>query len=105
MNLLLVAPRARHLNFLLDAVETWFGRTDAASLWLATGIGGQVVKWFDAAIVEDPSLLTPAHPARGRIDGVLGRLVNVGVAEAHELELRVEAAALPQAADSVLTRG
>lgn len=105
MNVLLVAPRGRHLNFLLDAVEAWFGRTDAASLWLATGIGIQVVKWFDAAIVEDPSLLTPAHPARGRIDGVLGKLVSVGVAEAHELELRVEAAVLPQPADSVVTRG
>jgi hypothetical protein len=91
MNVLLVAPRARHLDFLLDAVDAWFARTDAASLWRATGIGGQVVKWFNAAIVEDPSLLTPAHPARGQIDGVLGKLVSVGVAEAHELELRVEA--------------
>jgi hypothetical protein len=36
---------------------------------------------------------------------MLGNLVSVGVAEAHELELRVEAAALPQAADSVVTRG
>jgi hypothetical protein len=105
MNVLLVAPRARHLDILLDAVEAWFGRTDAASLWLATGIGGQLVKWFEAAIVEDPSLLTPAHPARGRIDGMLGNLVSVGVAEAHELELRVEAAAPPQATDSVVTRG
>ena len=97
MNLLLVAPRARHLDFLLDAVEAWFGRTDAASLWLATGIGGQVVKWFDAAISEDPSLLAPTHPSRGRIDGVLGKLVRIGVAEAHEMELRVEAAAaMPQ---------
>ena len=93
MNLLLVTPRARHLDFLLDAVEAWFGRTDAASLWLATGIGGQVMKWFDAAISEDPSLLTPAHPSRDRIDSVLGKLVRIGVAEAHEMEQRVEAAA------------
>lgn len=105
MNVLLVAPSARHLDFLLDAVEAWFGRTDAASLWLATGIGGQVIEWFDAAILEDPSLLTPAHPARSRIDSVLGKMVSVGIAEAHELELRVEAGALPQAADSVVTRG
>ena len=104
MNVLLVEPRARHLDFLLNAVEAWFGRTDAASLWLATGIGGQVVKWFDAAIIEDPSLLTPAHPARGRIDVLLGKLVTVGVAEAHELELHVEAAALPKAGHSAVTR-
>jgi hypothetical protein len=105
MNLVLVAPRARHLNFLLDAVEAWFGRTDAASLWLTTGIGEQVMKWFEAAISEDPSLLAPTHTSRGRIDGVLGKLVSVGVAEAHEMELRVEAvAAMPQTVSAKLPR-
>jgi hypothetical protein len=93
MNLLLVAPRARHLDFLLHAVETWFSRTQAASLWIATGIGRQVVRWFEAAIVDDPGLLLPAHPYRDRLDRALGSLVGVGVAEAHELELQVEAAA------------
>lgn len=93
MNLLLVAPRARHLDFLLHAVETWFGRTQAAGLWIATGIGRQVVKWFEAVIVDDPGLLSPAHPYRDRLDRALGSLVGVGVAEAHELELQVEAAA------------
>lgn len=93
MKLLLVAPRARHLDFLLDAVEAWFDRTRAAGLWITAGIGGRVVRWFDAAFAEQPSLLIPAHPARGRIDRALGNLIGVGVAEAHELELRVEAAA------------
>ena len=37
MNLLLVAPRARHLDFLLEAVEAWFGRTQAAGLWISPG--------------------------------------------------------------------
>ncbi|WP_210214741.1 hypothetical protein, partial [Mesorhizobium sp. M7A.F.Ca.ET.027.02.1.1] len=93
MKLLLVAPRARHLDFVLDAVEAWFDRTRAAGLWITAGIGGRVVLWFDAAFAEQPSLLIPAHPARGRIDRALGNLIGVGVAEAHELELRVEAAA------------
>lgn len=93
MNLLLVAPRARHLDFLLNAVESWFGRTQAAGLWIVTGIGRQVVKWFEATIVEEPGLLSPAHPDRYRIDRVLGLLVGVGVAEAHELELQVEVTA------------
>lgn len=93
MNMLLVAPRARHIDFLLDAVEAWFGRTIAASMWLDMGIGRQIIRWFDAVIAEDPSLLAPAHPARVRIDGVLGRLVGVGIAEAHEIERRVEVAA------------
>ncbi|MES0198111.1 hypothetical protein [Mesorhizobium sp. M0011] len=98
MKLLLVAPRARHLDFVLDAVEAWFDRTRAAGLWITAGIGGRVVRWLDAAFAEQPSLLVPAHPARGRIDRALGNLIGVGVAEAHELELRVEAAAgAPQA--------
>ncbi|MER9227900.1 hypothetical protein [Mesorhizobium sp. M0184] len=93
MKLLLVAPRARHLDFVLDAVEAWFDRTRAAGLWITAGIGGRVVRWFDAVFAEQPSLLIQAHPARGRIDRALGNLIGVGVAEAHELELRVEAAA------------
>lgn len=93
MKLLLVAPRARHLDFLLEAVETWFRRTPASDLWINLGIGRNVVQWFEAAIVDEPGLLGPAHYARDRIDRVLGNLIRVGIAEAHELELRVEAAA------------
>jgi hypothetical protein len=92
MNLLLVATRARHLDFLLEATEAWFGRSQEPGLWIDMGIGRKIVQWLDAAIIEEPGLLGPAHPLRGRIDRVLGRLVSVGVAEAHELELRVEAA-------------
>ena len=93
MNLLLVAPRSRHVGFLLDAVEAWFGRTTSPELWIAAGVGRQVVHWFEACVVEDPGLLAPAHPARARIDRALGQLVAVGVAEAHDLERRVTAAA------------
>jgi hypothetical protein len=92
MNLLLVAPRARHLDFLLEATEAWFGRTQAPGLWIDMGIGRKVVQWLEAAIIQEPGLLAPAHPLRARIDRALGRLVGVGVAEAHELELKVEAA-------------
>ncbi len=97
MNMLLVAPRSRHLGFLLDAVEAWFDRTTSSELWIAAGVGGRVMQWFEACIVEDPGLLEPWHPARPQIDQVLGRLVAVGVAEAHDLERRVTAAAEAQA--------
>jgi hypothetical protein len=92
MNLLLVATRARHLDFLLEATEAWFGRTQAPGLWIDMGIGRKVVQWLEAAIIQEPGLLAPAHPLRARIDRALGRLVGVGVAEAHEVELKVEAA-------------
>ena len=94
MNMLLVAPRARHLDFVLVAVEAWFERLPLdPGLWVTMGIGRKVVEWFEAATVEDPGLLGPAHPQRGRIDHVLGHLVSVGIAEAHELEKRVEGVA------------
>jgi hypothetical protein len=93
MNLLLVAPRSRHVGFLLDAVEAWFGRTTSSELWIAAGVGRLAVQWFEACVVEDPGLLAPAHPARVRIDRALGQLVAVGVAEAYDLEQRVTAAA------------
>lgn len=96
MNLLLVATRARHLDFLLEATESWFGRTQAPGLWIDLGIGRKVVQWLEAAILQEPGLLAPAHPLRTRVDRALGRLVGIGVAEAHELELRVEAEAFEQ---------
>ncbi|MGY4306403.1 hypothetical protein ACVIJ6_003646 [Bradyrhizobium sp. USDA 4369] len=99
MNMLMVAPRARHLNFLLAAVEAWFERMPSdTGLWSTLGIGRKVVGWFEAAMVEDPALLGPAHPQRARIDRVFGQLVAVGIAEAHELEKQVEgvAASIPE---------
>jgi hypothetical protein len=94
MNMLMVAPKARHLNFLLDAAEAWQQRLPGhADFWNALGIGRRIVEWFDAAIIEAPELLGSAHPARARIDRLLGELVGVGVAEAHELEKMIESAA------------
>lgn len=89
--MLMVAPRARHLDFLLAAVEAWFERLPSdTSLWGTLGVGRKVVAWFEATMLEDPALLGPAHPQRVRIDRVLGQLVAVGIAEAHELEKQVE---------------
>lgn len=104
MNLLLVAPRARHLHFLLEAAEVWFGRTKEAGLWIGVGIGHMIVQWLEVAIIETPGMLAATHPARERIDWVLGQLVSVGVAEAHDLELRVEAAAEPDLATQAVDR-
>ena len=95
MNMLLVAPRARHLDFLLAAVENWFERLSTdPGIWVTVGIGRKVVEWFEATIAEDIGILGPTHPQRESVDRVLGWLVEVGVAEAHELEKRVEQAAV-----------
>lgn len=94
MNTLNVAPTARHLDFVLFAVETWLEATDGASaMWHELGIGRKIASWFEAAAVDDPSLYRRTHPSRSRIDAILGRLVSLGVSEAHELELRIQAEA------------
>jgi hypothetical protein len=92
MNTLLVAPRARHLEFLLTAVVAWSKRlpTDA-SMWIDLGIGRKVVQWFEVAVAEDPGILAQSHPMRNLIELTIGRLVEAGVAEAHEFEKRLEA--------------
>lgn len=90
-NTLGVKPRARQAEFLISGVETWQTRvpTDTA-MWLDLGIGRRVVEWLRSAAVESPELHGPQHPLRHRIDAVLGRLVAMGVAEAHELETTIQ---------------
>jgi len=70
MNTLNVAPTARHLDFLLFAVETWLEVTNGdRAMWNELGIGRKITGCFEAAAVEDPSLYRQVHPSRSRIDG------------------------------------
>lgn len=93
VNVLAVAPKSRHLGFLLDATEVWQLRISGhVGFWTTLGIGRRIVRWFDGVLIDAPELLAPAHPERGRVDRLLGRLVSVGIAEAHELERQIEAA-------------
>ncbi len=97
MNTLNVAPTARHLDFLLNAVETWLEVTNGdRSMWHELGIGRKVTEWLNEAAVDDPSLYGRSHPARSSIDAILGRLVSFGVSEAHELEVRIQTEANSQ---------
>ncbi|MBB4124290.1 AAA family ATPase [Martelella radicis] len=97
MNTLNVAPTARHLDFLLNAVETWLDVTNGdRSMWHELGIGRKVAEWLKAAAVDDPSLYGQSHLSRSRIDAILGCLVSLGVSEAHELEVRIQTEANSQ---------
>lgn len=91
MNTLLVAPTARHLDFLLSAIEVWLEATRSdPSMWHTLGIGRKVAEWFEKSATDDPSLLGQAHVERARIDAILGRLVGIGVSEAHDVETRIQ---------------
>ncbi len=90
MNTLLVAPCARHLNFLLSAVDTWIESLPLdRAMWIELGIGRKVIAWFDAVVVEQPAILGRSQPLRDRIERIVGQLIALGVAEAHELEKRM----------------
>ncbi|WP_245510003.1 NACHT domain-containing protein [Rhizobium ruizarguesonis] len=91
MNTLLVTPTARHLDFLLSAIEVWLEATRSdPSMWHTLGIGRKVAEWFEKSATDDPSLLGQAHVERARIDAILGRLVGIGVSEAHDVETRIQ---------------
>jgi hypothetical protein len=92
MNTLLIGPTARHLDFLLFAIESWLDSTGGdPAMWHELAIGRKVAQWFEAATKGDSSLYQRDHAQRFRIDAILGRLVSLGVSEAHELELKIEA--------------
>ncbi|WCR11092.1 hypothetical protein JHW45_01385 [Paracoccus stylophorae] len=60
-------------------------------MWNELEIGRKITEWFEAAAAKDPSLYRQVHPSRSRIETILGRLVSLGVSEAHELELQIQA--------------
>ncbi|MEH3117159.1 MAG: hypothetical protein PGN25_06010 [Methylorubrum populi] len=90
MSLLEVSPRAEHLPFLLDSAEVWLRRQPTNSiLWSDHGFGARVTRWLESVLGSDQALIRESAPLRPRIDGVLARLVQIGVAEAHQLERAV----------------
>jgi len=73
-------------------VETWLDVVrDDLSMWHLASIGRKVANWIEKMAEEDVTLLRRDHPERGRIDAMLGRLVSLGVSEAHEIERRIAA--------------
>jgi len=88
MNTLMVAPRARHADFLFTAVDAWFEQLpNDRALWIELDTGRRVVEWLEAAAADDPALLS--DPFKSRVEQTLGRLVSLGLPEAHELERRI----------------
>jgi hypothetical protein len=90
MNTMSVQPRARHLEFVLAATEKWLKRCPGdAGVWLELGLGRRIVHWLYAAAEEDGTVLAPSHVQRIRIDRIIGMLIELGIAEAHDFEQRV----------------
>jgi hypothetical protein len=88
MNLVEVSPKPAHLQFVLSSAQGWLQRQPTnTQLWVDSRIGARVTKWLDEVLKADPTLHSSSHPLRPQIDDVLARLVRVGVAQAHRLEM------------------
>jgi hypothetical protein len=87
MNLLEVSPAPRHASFFVSSALNWLGRQPAnTGLWIESGLGKRLATWIESILNIDPSLRSSSNPIRAQIDDVLGRLVQLGVPEAHRVE-------------------
>jgi hypothetical protein len=93
LNLLEVAPRPAHLPVIVAAGVGWLaGRPDNKEFWIDQGIGRRLCSLMEAILASDPKPFASEQPLRKDIDGLLGTLVRMGIAEAHRLEERLRLA-------------
>jgi hypothetical protein len=87
LNLLEVAPRAAHLPIIIAAGKGWLAaHPDNKEFWIDQGIGRRLCSLMEAILAFDPKPFASDQPLRKDIDGLLGSLVRLGIAEAHRLE-------------------
>ncbi|MBB5368300.1 MULTISPECIES: hypothetical protein [unclassified Janthinobacterium] len=90
MNLLEVSPRSTHLEFFLSSALVWLQRQPAnKQLWVDNGLGSRMVAWLEGVLQIDTVPQSASYPLRPQIDDVLARLVQIGVAQAHALEVLI----------------
>jgi hypothetical protein len=87
LNLLEVAPRPAHLGLICAAAKSWLAaHPDSREFWIGHAIGRRICALIEAILRLDPTLFSSSQPVRREIDEFLGRLVRLGVSEAHRLE-------------------
>jgi hypothetical protein len=89
MNLLEVSPRPGHQSFFLQCALSWLRRQPIDSQIWESGLGVRLVKWIEAVLLVDASLMSSAHPERHLLDEMLSLLVQIGVAPARSLEIKL----------------
>jgi hypothetical protein len=87
LNLLEVSPRPAHLGFVCAALKSWItAHPDDREFWIENSVGRRFCSVISAIVKLDPKLFEPGQQARRGLDGMLGKLVRLGVSEAHRLE-------------------
>jgi hypothetical protein len=87
LNLLEVSPKPAHLPLIVRAAKTWFSNHQGdTEFWIDNGIGRRLCVLIEAILRLDPSLAGHAQTARKEIEGFLGVLIGMGIADANRLE-------------------
>ena len=87
LNVLEVFPRVSHLGLICAAAKSWLtAQPDRSEFWVGQAVGRRVCSLFDAILKLAPKSFASDQPARKDVDEVLGKLVRLGIADAHGLE-------------------
>jgi hypothetical protein len=85
-----VSSDPRLLPFAIEIAETLLNaHPNDAVLWVDYGLGKRWCNWLDALVTAHLSSLRADAALEARIHTILGRLANVGVAEAVALERKL----------------
>jgi hypothetical protein len=87
LNLVEVAPKSTHLQFIMAAANAWLrSYPDSNDFWIGHDIGRRVCVWIEAMWRRELTLLGVERAVRLDVDRLLAALVSLGVADARRLE-------------------
>ena len=87
MDLLEVSPRPSVLPLLIAGSKSWLGSyADDTGFWIGHSIGRRFCDWVDRIRLSAPDTLAADKFERQEIDRILAALVQLGLAEARQLE-------------------
>ena len=87
LNLLEVSPMPAHLDLICAVVKNWLtAHPGSREFWIGYEVGRRVCALLTAILAQAPRSFAPDKPARRDVDDFLGKLIRLGVAEAHQLE-------------------
>ena len=87
LNLLEVSPNTSQLGLVTGVGTCWIAAyPDSAEFWVGQAVGRRVCKVIETILALDPDSLTSDQQARQQIDVLLGKLVRLGISEAHRVE-------------------
>lgn len=90
LNLLEVSPQPSHLEVVLAACQTWFAaHPDRTEFWIGSSIGRRVCYLIEAIANQNPNLFAQGQPAREEVLFLVGKLVRLGISDAHQLEASI----------------